>query len=72
MWIMVSEHGNCYHLAKDNFVSLCGRNNLYIGGYVELIDGVVRRVGEGGAIFGEVSEYHTCKICLDIVKKNKI
>ena len=68
MWTMIAERGHRYHFATDSFISLCGRDNLLVRDYVELIDGKMRRVGEGRQVFEEISEYHSCKICLKAVR----
>lgn len=68
MWTMVAEHGFRYHFADDTFISLCGRSNLFVGDYVELINGKMRKVGEGRQVFEAINEYHTCKKCLSKIK----
>lgn len=68
MWIMIAEHGFRYHLATDTFVSFCGRSNLHVRDYVELVDGRITKIGEGRQHFEIISESSTCKICLSKAK----
>ena len=68
MWTMVAERGHRYHFATDTFISLCGRDNLFVRDYVELIDGKMRKVGEGRQVFEAIPEDNSCKICLKVVR----
>lgn len=70
MWTMIAEHGFRHHFATNDFRSFCGRDNLLVRDYVELVNGKMRLVGEGRQVFDAIPEWSTCKICLRIAKRH--
>lgn len=69
MWTMIAERGERYHIADESFVSLCGNKNLLVRDYVEIIDGEIKRIGEGNQVIDTVPVLFTCKRCLKKLKK---
>lgn len=67
MWTMIASHGYKYHLATETFISMCGRDDLFVMDYVELIDGKVVRIGEARRQLGIINDIRICKTCLKTV-----
>lgn len=63
---MVSEtakNRSCYHLAGESYVTFCGRKEMLARDYVEVKDGNVLRIGEGGQVLEIIRKSDICKKC---------
>lgn len=71
MWTMVSEiryNRSRYHLAGDDFITLCGNKNMLVRDYVENVNGEIVKIGECRQHQGKVT--NVCKKCLNALNKS--